>query len=187
MDKYTIDRLTSLQETGQQCADRCEGYATCTGFSKSQTPSPKSSCDTKAVSVAGGQTLSASAGNDWYEKVPIETKVTIKINKPLREYVCVWAETIGGVRKSKKIDLEICGTEEVQVTGSILENIPYEFKSRDTVIDGWTYRTYDLNPLRSRFAVVGSTCTISDWEIYDSTGTSLHALDTPDLKIVNNV
>ena len=139
------------------------------------------------MSVAGGQTLSASAGNDWYEKVPIDTKVTIKITKPLREYVCIWAETPGGKRLSKKIDVEICGTEEVQVTGSVLENIGYDYKSRDTVIDGWTYRTYDLTPLRNRFSVVGSTCTITDWEIYDSTGTTLHALDTPDLKIQNNV
>ena len=102
--------------------------------------------------------------------------------------MCIWAETPGEIRLSKKIDVEICGTEAAKVTGSLIELVNYDFKSRDTVINGYTYRTYDLNPLRARFSVDGSTCALgTDFEIYDSGGTTLHGLDTLELKVQNSV
>ena len=52
--------------------------------------------------------------SDWYEADPIKSDLHLKMI-PVREYGCLWAETRGGKSISKRIDVEVCGTEELMV------------------------------------------------------------------------
>lgn len=37
-------------------------------------------------------------------------------NEPLHEYACIWAQTPGGVKFSRKITFEVCGSEEITIS-----------------------------------------------------------------------
>ena len=68
-------------------------------------------CQLKSGSLATGFTLQLST-LDWYEPDPILSDLTVNMI-PQRFYGCLWAETKGKVMLSKRIDVEVCGTEEL--------------------------------------------------------------------------
>ena len=95
----------------EECADICESQPLCKGFRYRVVDTI---CTTKKTSIKGGaaQDYDDNDIKDWYETDPMDDLFWMKL-LPQRDYGCIWAESSGGARVSKRIDVEVCGTEEL--------------------------------------------------------------------------
>ena len=110
---------------------------------------------------------------DWYEKDPIFGDLYLQV-LPQRYYGCIWAETKGAKRLSKRIDIEVCGSEELVLTPPVSESYTFDYRSKDQVISGYSFRTTDITSQRARMQVkypLNTQCSITQYEITPGTDT----------------
>ena len=115
---------------------------------------------------------------------PTQNDIFIQKNDPLVEKVCLWAQTRGKVLKQKEIDIEVCGSETVTLSGS--NKHTFDILYRD--FDLWTDKRYKyvyFNSLHPRFVSASSNCPIRYWSLFDSDGTTPLA-DSTDIKVEND-
>ena len=63
-----------------------------------------------------------------------ESQITLVNSPPIKEVVCMWAETVGGSKVKREINFEICGTEGVTLTGSDKHTFEMLYRDVDSVI-----------------------------------------------------
>lgn len=173
--------------TPEQCADHCELDATCKGFRYKDSTGE---CQLKDGNLATGATeiLSNVDVKDWYEPNPIMGEFKLK-GIPIREYGCLWAVTRGGKMLSKRIDVEVCGTEELEATAPLSESATYDFRARDQVIEGMNYKEYDITNTGPRIQVkypLVTQCRITDWKVTPETDTREYKIQDSKTKLAIN-
>jgi hypothetical protein len=114
-------------------------------------------------------------------------------NQPFKEYACLWAETqpnnVGGGQKAKrKIEFEVCGSEEVEIqpVSESLQQYPLKYFASDELILGLPYKHTYISNLRSYFKTKNTNpaCLVSKWHLLDNNSNIL--VDSAFLKIQNS-
>ena len=59
------------------------------------------------------------------------SQITLVNNPPMKEVVCMWAETFGGAKQKREINFEICGTEGVSLVGSDKHYVEHLYRDFD--------------------------------------------------------
>ena len=129
------------------CADLVEAHPTVPSF-KSLYKSTGECCG-KTVSF-NYNSLVPATGTNYYHKNK-QNSISFKQDKPFREYACLWAETFGGVKLSKRIDFEVCGTEEAFITGPTSITYPLIYHAQDQMINGETFVTTIIESVKNKF------------------------------------
>ena len=93
-------------------------------------------CCGKSI-VFGYDKLVTATGTNYYDKTN-HYSIHLKKDKPFREYACLWMETNGGKKLSKKIDFEVCGTEQVDLAHQEV-SFSLIYHGADQIIGGETF------------------------------------------------
>ena len=89
---------------------------------------------------------------DWYEADPIWSDIQMRL-EPQRFYGCIWAETKGKKRLSKKIEFEVCGSEELTTNPPTSESITLDYRAKDQEFSGNAFKQTDITAYKSRVQV----------------------------------
>ena len=73
--------------------------------------------------------------------------------EPQRFYGCIWAETKGKKRLSKKIEFEVCGSEELITNAPTSESITLDYRAKDQEFMGNAFKQTDITAHKSRVQV----------------------------------
>ena len=131
-------------KTELECADLSEADPSAVAFR--YTHSTQQCCG-----KSGPMTDAATESSHDYYDPNYRHKFYLNRNQPFKEYACLWAENTPGNKFSKKINFEVCGTENVSLVGASQETYSLDFKGSDFVSGGFNYVTTDVTSLRSRF------------------------------------
>ena len=138
-----------------------------------------------SIKNGGVETYNVADVKDWYESDPLFDDFHLKL-QPQKFYGCLWAETKGKQRLSKKIHIEVCGYEELAITGATSESYTLDYRSKDKTFDGYSFKSTGISSSKSKIQVKdlsGTSCRISSRSVSPNTDTADYKIESTETVI----